>query len=128
MLESSYDVTFAHGDDDGDDDNNCEDENFDGCADDAPPSGVEVLASHGRGRRRMTGTQVVHRHPNGLCVITAGNVLELSMGGVDRKRPRRRRRRPPSRAHRRVGAISRLGGRGRAVSQGKVAREEQEMA
>jgi hypothetical protein len=80
-FESSYDVTFAHDNDDGDDDNNCEDENADGCADDAPPSEVQVLALHGRGRQRTTGTQVVHRHPNGLCVITAGNVLELSMGG-----------------------------------------------
>ena len=74
-------MTFAHDDDDDDEDNNCEDKNFDGCGDDAPPSGVEVLASHGQGRRRTTGTQVVHRHPNGLCVITAGNVLELSIGG-----------------------------------------------
>ena len=74
-------MTFAHDDDDDYEDNNCEDKNFDGCGDDAPPSGVEVLASHGQGRRRTTGTQVVHRHPNGLCVITAGNVLELSIGG-----------------------------------------------
>ena len=55
--------------------NNCEDKKFDGCADDAPLSGVEVLASHGRGRQSTTGTQVVHRHPNGLCMITASDSI-----------------------------------------------------
>ena len=121
-------MTFAHDDDDDDEDNNCEDKNFDGCGDDAPPSGVEVLASHGQGRRRTTGTQVVHRHPNGLCVITAGNVLELSIGGSIESDRNSDGGAPPSRAHRRVCAISRLCLRVRAVGQGKVAREEQEMA
>jgi len=76
-FEHSYDVVFQ--DDEGEA-NDCADERRPPPSPEEPRNGVANPAYDDDER----GNQVVHRHLNGLCVVTAGNVLENVTSGPKR--------------------------------------------